>query len=112
MKKTVHVYVGTNIPMTTPTHPLSCAVAAKIFIDKIINLAESRFEIKTNSESSVRVLYHYGKHRGVTVKFFINGKKASLKEVIDDFNKAENYIDELMAIVMAESKGLEGGNLI
>lgn len=112
MKKTLHVYVGTNITMTTPTHPLSCAETAKRYIDKILTLKEQRFEIKTNSETSVRVLNHYGRHRGLQVRFFINGKKASFKEVIDDFNKAETFIDDLMAKVMAESSGSGGKSLI
>lgn len=112
MKKTLQVYIGTSITMTTPTHPLSCAETAKRYIDKILSLPELKFEIKTNSETSVRVLYHYGQHKGVKVRFFINGKKASFKEVIDDFNKAETYIDDLMAKVMAESNDLSCGGLI
>lgn len=103
MKKTLQVYVGTSIPITSPSHPLSCAETAKRYIDKVMTLPELKFEIKTNSEASVRVLYHYGRHRGITVRFFINGKKASFKEVIDDFNRAEAFIDELMVKVMTES---------
>lgn len=112
MKKTLQVYIGTSISMTTPTHPLSCAEAAKRYIDKILSLPEFKFEIKTNSETSVRVLYHYGRHKGIAVRFFINGKKAAFKEVIDDFNRAETFIDDLMAKVMAESNDSNNGCLI
>ena len=110
MRKTLQVYVGTSIPITSPSHPLSCAEAAKRYIDKVITLPELKFEIKSNSEASIRVLYHYGKHKGITVRFFINGKKASFKEVINDFNRAEAFIDELMVKIMAESKSLNAGS--
>lgn len=102
MKKIVNVHIGTELPMTTPTHPLSCAIATKRMIDKIAGMYDSRFDINTNSEASVRVFQIYGRHMGLTINFHINGKKSSYKAVIDDFKRADNYIEELQARIDSE----------
>lgn len=62
MKKIVNIHIGTDLPMTTPTHPLSCAIATKRMIEKIAGMPDSRFDINTNSEASVRVFQIYGAH--------------------------------------------------
>lgn len=102
MKKIVNVYVGTDLPMTTPTHPLSCAISTKRMIDKIAGMPDSRFEINTNSEASVRVFQMYGRHMGLTINFHINGKKSSYKAVLEDFKRADNYIEELKKQIKTE----------
>jgi hypothetical protein len=95
MKKIINVYVGTDLSMTTPTHPLSCATATKRMIDKIVGMPDSKFDINTNSEASIRVFQLYGLHKGLTINFHINGKKSSYKAVLEDFKRADNYIREL-----------------
>lgn len=102
MKKIVNVHVGTDLPMTTPTHPLSCAISTKRIIDKIAGMPDSRFEINTNSEASVRVFQMYGQHMGLTIIYHINGKKSSYQAVLEDFKRADNYIEELKKQIETE----------
>ncbi len=102
MKKTVNVYVGTDLPMTSPTHPLSCAMASKRMIDKILGMPDTKFEIKTNSESIVRVFQVYGRHKGLNINFHINGKKSSYTAVLADFKRADKYIETLIKQIKNE----------
>lgn len=102
MKKTVNVYVGTDLPMTSPTHPLTCAMSAKRMIDKMLGMPDTKFEIKTNSEACVRVFQIYGKHKGLNVYFHINGKKSSYTAVIADFKRVDKYIETLIEQIKNE----------
>lgn len=92
MKKVVNIYVGTELPMTSPTHPLSCAIATKKMVDKISLMADTKFEIKTNSIESVKIFQLYGRHKGLSIQFYINGKTSSFKAVLEDFARADKYI--------------------
>lgn len=102
MKKIVNVCVGTDLPMTTPTHPLSCATRTKRVIDKIVLMPDSKFDFNTNSEAAVKVFQLYGRHKGLSVNFYINGKKASYKGVLEDFKRAEKFITELQEQIEKE----------
>lgn len=97
MKKKVSIYVGTEIPFSSPTHPYSCAVAAANMIDKILALPDVKFEIKTNSEHIIRVFQLLGRQKGLSIQYYINGKKASYKEVLKDFARADEYINQIIS---------------
>lgn len=96
MKKVVNIYVGTELSMTSPTHPLSCAIATKRMVDKIYLMPDSKYEFKTNSIESVKVFQLYGRHKGLTIQFYINGKKSTFKSVLEDFARADEYIQSIV----------------
>lgn len=102
MKKVVNVYVGTELPMTSPTHPLSCAIATKRMVDKIFLMADTKYEVKTNSIESVKMFQLYGRHKGLTIQFYINGKKSTFKAVMEDFARAEEYIQSIVKEINSE----------
>ena len=80
--KQLIVNVGTDYPMTSPSHPYSSAVAAKRMVDRIVATQDTKFEVNVNSESAVKVLEVYG-------------KRAKYKEVLADFARGEEYYQQL-----------------
>lgn len=95
MKQLV-VNVGTNYPMTSPSHPYSAAVAAKRMIDRIVALPDTKFEVNINAESAVKVIEAYGRKHDLTIKYFINGKRSKYKEVVADLARGEIYYQSLL----------------
>lgn len=93
--KQLIVNVGTDYPMTSPSHPYSSAVAAKRMVDRIVATQDTKFEVNVNSESAVKVLEVYGHKNGLTIKYCINGKRAKYKEVLADFARGEEYYQQL-----------------
>ena len=80
--KQLIVNVGTDYPMTSPSHPYSSAVAAKRMVDRIVATQDTKFEVNVNSESAVKVLEVYG-------------KRVKYKEVLADFARGEEYYQQL-----------------
>lgn len=94
--KQLIVNVGTDYPMTSPSHPYSAAVAAKRMIDRIMDMPDTKFEVNINAEPAVKVLEAYGRKHGLTIKYFINGKRAKYKDVLADFARGESYYQKLL----------------
>lgn len=94
--KQLIVNVGTDYPMTSPSHPYSAAVAAKRMIDRIMAMSDTKFEVNINAESAVKILEFYGRKRGLTLKYFITGKRAKYKDVLADFARGETYYQNLI----------------
>lgn len=95
MKKTLIVYVGTDITFTSPTHPVSCAIEARRMIDRICALPDTRFEVRMNSEVGVTVLEEYGAYKGLNIIYQLNGKKSRYKAVIEDLKSGEKYLNKI-----------------
>lgn len=94
--KQLIVNIGTDYPMTSPSHPYSSAVAAKRMIDRIMSISDTKFEVNVNTESAVKVLQAYGQKCGLTLKYFINGKKAKYKDALKDLSRGEEYFQNLL----------------
>lgn len=71
--KQLIVNVGTDYPMTSPSHPYSSAVAAKRMVDRIVATQDTKFEVNVNSELAVKVLEVYGRKNGLTIKSMVRG---------------------------------------
>lgn len=102
MKKVLHVFVGTDYAMMSPSHPLNCAKAAKDMVDRIMKLPESKYEVRTNSEIAVRIFDVYASHKGIGIEYYINGHSATFKEVLADFATARTYLDNLIHLIQFE----------
>lgn len=94
--KQLIVNVGTDYPMTSPTHPYSSAVAARRMIDRIVSIPDTKFEVNVNTEVAVRIMEAYGKKKGLSIRYTINGKRAKYKEVLADLSRGEKYYQELL----------------
>ncbi len=96
MKK-VKIFTGSDIALSSPSHPYSVAVQVKRVIDRIVASSDTEFQYNCNSIEGVKMFEQYG-HRvkGLKVQFYINGKSASYREVLDDLRRGENYLFELM----------------
>lgn len=93
--KQLIVNVGTDYPMTSPSHPYSSAVAAKRMIDRINSTPDTKFEVNVNTVEAIKVLELYGRKCGLKLKYTINGKSAKYKEVIADLSRGETYYQQL-----------------
>lgn len=98
--KCIKVYVGTDIVMTAPSHPLSIAIQIKRVVDRILILEDKDFEYSVNSREAIDVFQHYGQDahpNDILVIFFLNGKKAKYEEVIEDLERGKKYVEQLIS---------------
>lgn len=93
--KQLIVNVGTDYPMTSPSHPYSSAVAAKRMIDRINSTPDTKFEVNVNTVEAIKILELYGRKCGLKLKYTINGKSAKYKDVITDLSRGETYYQQL-----------------
>lgn len=95
--KNVKVLTGTDIPMCLPSHPLSMVVQVKMVIDRIVKSTDREFQYNCNSKEGIEMFEQYGrKMKGLRVQYFINGKPATFKQVLEDFGRAQKYITEIV----------------
>lgn len=93
--KTIKVYTGTDIPMTTPSHPVSVVLQLKRIVDRISASSDSEYEYSCNSIEGIKMFERYGRGvHGLNVIYFINGKISKFDEVISDMSRATLLIDE------------------
>lgn len=95
--KTVKVMTGTDIPLSSPSHPYAMAVQVKRVLDRIAHSSESEFEYVCNVPAGIKVFEKYGRGiLGLNILFHINGVKAKYADVVADMERANNYIDKLI----------------
>lgn len=94
-RKTLTVKTGTEVIMCAPTHPFMAAWCAKRYIEKIIASSDSEFEVNLNQREAVEVINLLAPKNDIKVKYLINGKTASFKEVIADFDRGIAFIKSL-----------------
>lgn len=88
---------GSDVPICSPSHPYSVAMQTKNVIDRIHNNGfgsdDEEYEFNCNSYEGVRMFETYGKMKGLTIQFFINGRKATYEQVVADFNRGSAYVN-------------------
>lgn len=97
--KCIKVNVGTDVIMTSPSHPLSVSLQIKKIIDRILVLDDKDFEYSCNSLEGLAVFHYYGQKahpKEISVMYFINGKKAKYEEAVSDLERGKQYVEQLI----------------
>ena len=96
-KKTIKVFTGTDIPFCSPSHPISVVLQIKNVIDRIARSSESEFQYNCNSPEGVKMFELYGhKKNGFEIQYHINGVRVKFEDVLADFARASEKIDEIL----------------
>ena len=95
MKKVLKVYSGTDVVMCVPSHPLSQVMGAERLLKKIAASNEKEFEVNVNSKEAVLMLAKCSERYDVKLKFHINGQPSSLDDVLKDFDRGMDYINNI-----------------
>lgn len=94
--KTVKVMTGTDIPFCTPSHPYTVVIQIKRVLDRIARSADMEFEYNCNNPTGIKMFEAYGRQKlMLDVQYYINGTRASFKEVISDMTRGEDFVKQV-----------------
>lgn len=99
--KRIKVNLGTDIIVSTPTHPLSVAMQIRRVIDRILSLDDTEYEYSCNSLEGLAMFEYYGAQnhpKEISVVYFVNGAKVSYEKAKSDLERGRQFIEELLKI--------------
>lgn len=94
--KRLSVYIGTDIAFTTPSHPISIATSTVRFMKRLSESNDDNYEVNTNSAIAINIIDFFSKRYEISTQYFINGKRSSLKSVLADLNRGEEYMKNIL----------------
>jgi len=100
MAITVEIHTGESITKEdSPSHPLKAAIAAREYIDCLLDRKpETGERIDTNNSDYVSTMYYYIKENKhpIEVRLFLNETEVSdLEPIFKDWNRAYTYQTEI-----------------
>jgi hypothetical protein len=99
-KKRIKMNVGTEVMMTSPSHPYAVALQMKRIVDRVLSLPETEYEYDCNIREGLEVVQRYGAEQHsqeIDVLYFINGARSTFEQVMTDLDRGRTYVEQLIA---------------